>query len=109
MNINGQPYRTIWLKPNDPTTVQIIDQRHLPHRFIIEDLKTLEDAETAIRDMHVRGAPLIGSAAAYGMYLAAKSLQHDKHFDEKIWVAAARLKATRPTVRAVHVLRSIWQ
>ncbi len=97
MNINGQPYRTIWLKPNDPATVQIIDQRHLPHHFIIEDLKTLEDAETAIRDMHVRGAPLIGSAAAYGMYLAAKSLQYDKHFDEKIREASARLKATRPT------------
>lgn len=102
MKINNTPYRTIWLKPDDPATVQIIDQRHLPHRFIIEDLKTLEDFEAAIRDMHVRGAPLIGSAAAYGMYVAARSLRHDrslldKKFDEKMLEAAARLKATRPT------------
>ncbi len=96
MKINNTPFRTIWLKPDDPATVQIIDQRHLPHRFVIEDLKTLEDFEAAIRDMHVRGAPLIGSAAAYGMYVAAISLRDEK-FDEKMLKAATRLKATRPT------------
>ncbi len=96
MKINNTPYRTIWLKPDDPATVQIIDQRHLPHRFVIEDLKTLEDFEVAIRDMHVRGAPLIGSTAAYGMYVAARSLR-DENFDKKMLEAAARLKATRPT------------
>lgn len=97
LKINGTPYRTIWLKPDDPTTVQIIDQRHLPHRFVIEDLKTLEDFEAAIRDMHVRGAPLIGSAAAYGMYIAALSFREPPFFDQKLLEAAARLKATRPT------------
>lgn len=97
MKINGTPYRTIWLKPADPATVQIIDQRYLPHRFVIEDLRTLEAFEIAIRDMHVRGAPLIGSAAAYGMYIAAVSLRNADFFDEKIQAAAARLKATRPT------------
>jgi hypothetical protein len=69
LNIQGKYYRTIWLHPNNDRVVQIIDQRHLPHRFVIEDLSTLEDFEAAIRDMHVRGAPLIGSAAAYGMWL----------------------------------------
>jgi methylthioribose-1-phosphate isomerase len=102
MKINNTPYRTIWLKPDDPATVEIIDQRCLPHRFVIEDLKTLEDFEAAIRDMHVRGAPLIGSAAAYGMYVAARSLRDgrsllDEKFNEKALEAAARLKATRPT------------
>lgn len=97
MKINGTPYRTIWLKKGDPATVQIIDQRHLPHRFVIEDLKTLENFETAIRDMHVRGAPLIGSAAAYGMYVAALSFRDAVFFDEKMQAAATRLQATRPT------------
>ncbi len=55
MNIQGKHYRTIWLHPNDERVVQIIDQRHLPHRFVIEDLTMLEDFEVAIRDMHVRG------------------------------------------------------
>lgn len=96
MKINGTSFRTIWLKPDDPTTVQIIDQRHLPHNFVIEDLRTLEDFEKAIRDMHVRGAPLIGSAAAYGMYVAALGFS-EKNFDQKIQEAALRLKATRPT------------
>ena len=96
MKINGIPYRTIWLKPDDPATIQIIDQRHLPHRFVIEDLKTLGDFEAAIRDMHVRGAPLIGSAAAYGMYVAALHFSSE-NFDKKLLEAAARLKATRPT------------
>ncbi|HFA48654.1 MAG TPA: S-methyl-5-thioribose-1-phosphate isomerase [Bacteroidetes bacterium] len=96
MKINNQAYRTIWLKKDDPSIVQIIDQRHLPHRFVIEDLRTLEDFETAIRDMHVRGAPLIGSTAAYGMYTAALHFSENK-FYEKIKEAGARLKATRPT------------
>lgn len=96
MLINGQPYRTIWLKPDDPTTVQIIDQRHLPHQFVIEDLRSLEDFEASIRDMHLRGAPLIGSAAAYGMYVAALH-SPTANFDEHMQQAARRLMATRPT------------
>ncbi len=97
MNIQGKHYRTIWLHPDNDRVVQIIDQRHLPHRFVIEDLATLEDFEAAIRDMHVRGAPLIGSAAAYGMYVAALQFSALQDFDEKMQEAAARLKATRPT------------
>lgn len=97
MNIQGKHYRTIWPHAARPGVVQIIDQRHLPHRFVIEDLATLEDFEVAIRDMHVRGAPLIGSAAAYGMYVAALQFFEAKNFEEKMLEAAARLKATRPT------------
>ena len=102
MKIQGKHYRTIWPHPTHEGVVQIIDQRHLPHRFVIEDLASLEDFEAAIRDMHVRGAPLIGSAAAYGMYVAAEQFMalpsvSSENFEEKMLEAAARLKATRPT------------
>lgn len=94
MNINGQPHRTIWEK--DETTIQIIDQRSLPHKLTIEDLTSVKDAVEAIREMHVRGAPLIGATAAYGMYLAALEAPADD-FDAFILQAAKDLKATRPT------------
>jgi len=112
MKVKGTHYRTIWPHPDDKRVVQIIDQRQLPHRFVIEDLATLEDFEAAIREMHVRGAPLIGAAAAYGMYVASMSVVASQfmampqvamppvakqYFDEKMREAAARLKATRPT------------
>ncbi len=69
MKVDGTLYRTIWLGA-DGTTVQAIDQTLLPHRFVVRDLRTMKDAEAAIRTMIVRGAPLIGAAAAYGMALA---------------------------------------
>ncbi len=69
MKVDGKPYRTIWLGA-DGTTVQAIDQTLLPHAFVVRDFTTMEDAERAIRTMIVRGAPLIGAAAAYGMALA---------------------------------------
>lgn len=97
MKINGKNHRTIWLKTNDPATVQIIDQRSLPHEVIVEDLRKLVDFENAIRDMHVRGAPLIGSAAAYGMYIAALNMSNIASFDKYLLKAANKLKATRPT------------
>ena len=64
-------FRTIWLKPDDSAVVQIIDQRLLPHDYQVHDLCTWQDADTAIADMYVRGAPLIGATAAWGLYLAA--------------------------------------
>ena len=64
-------FRTIWLKADDFTVVQIIDQRKLPHEYRVHDLTSWEDARTAIADMYVRGAPLIGATAAWGLYLAA--------------------------------------
>ncbi|MBI3517680.1 MAG: S-methyl-5-thioribose-1-phosphate isomerase, partial [Proteobacteria bacterium] len=71
MNVDGKPYRTIWLEP-DGWAVGIIDQTRLPHRFETRRLETLDQAAHAIRAMLVRGAPLIGVAAAYGMALALR-------------------------------------
>ena len=79
--------------------IQIIDQRWLPHRFVIEDLTTVEEAAIAIKDMHVRGAPLIGVTAAYGMYLAALSAsdEPESNFIRKIDQAVDMLRSSRPT------------
>jgi len=69
MKIEGKEYRTIWFDEKNQA-VKIIDQTKLPHQFIIKDLKTIRDAINAIKTMEVRGAPLIGGAAAYGIVLA---------------------------------------
>jgi len=99
MNVYGKPYRTIWIKEDDPHIVQIIDQRHLPHKFIIEDLTTVDDVARAIQEMHVRGAGLIGAMAGYGMYLAALHAPRESAaaFMDTLVAAAEKLKATRPT------------
>lgn len=96
MLVNGRHYRTIWLKEGDDRTVRVIDQRWLPHKFVIEDLKTVDDVEKAIKDMHVRGAGLIGAAAGFGMYLAALEAP-EEGFDDFLVKSADRLAATRPT------------
>ena len=67
MKIEGKEYRTIWFENN---VVKIIDQTKLPHKIVIKDLKTVKDAINAIKTMEVRGAPLIGATAAYGLVLA---------------------------------------
>jgi len=69
MKIQNKEYRTIWY---DDNVVKIIDQTKLPHQFIIKDLTTVKDAINAIKIMEVRGAPLIGGTAAYGVVLAVK-------------------------------------
>lgn len=97
MKVGGQHFRTIWLKPADDRVVQLIDQRFLPHRFVIEDAGTTAQIATAIREMHVRGAGLIGAAAGYGMYLAAIESTGSESFDDRLASAAAELRATRPT------------
>jgi len=97
MNVDGRHYRTIWLKQNDPRVVQIIDQNVLPHRFEIRDIATVAEAAVAIKEMHVRGAGLIGATAGYGMYLAALEAGRENDFDGAIFHAGERLKATRPT------------
>ena len=66
MKVNNQPYRAIWTKPGNNKVAQIIDQRWLPHKFLIEDLTNVEETARAIHEMYVRGAPLIGATAAYG-------------------------------------------
>ncbi len=92
MKVSGKPYRTIWVA-DDGWQVEIIDQTRLPHAFEVLRLKTLEDAAHAIRTMQVRGAPLIGATAAYGVCLA---LREDAS-DEALERACATLLATRPT------------
>ncbi len=67
MKIEGKSYKTIWFENN---LVKIIDQTKLPHKFVIKDLKNVKDAINAIKTMEVRGAPLIGATAAYGLVLA---------------------------------------
>ena len=90
MQINGKAYRTIWFENN---SVKIIDQTKLPHQFIIKDLKTVKDSINAIKTMEVRGAPLIGATAAYGLVLSIiekNDLSHLKKSSEE-------LIASRPT------------
>ena len=77
--------------------VQLIDQRFLPHDFVIEEVRTVEQMATAIREMHVRGAGLIGASAGYGMYLAALEAASRGSFDDHLTAAADQLRATRPT------------
>ena len=92
MKINGTPTRTIW-PASDGQTVEIIDQTRLPHEFVTVRLETLADAAHAIKAMLVRGAPLIGATAAYGMALAAKANPSDL----ALTVSYNVLHATRPT------------
>ena len=90
MRIEGKEYRTIWYEEN---VVKIIDQTKLPHRYIIKELKTVKDAINAIKVMEVRGAPLIGGTAAYGMALAVKE-NNDPEFIKK---SSEELIQSRPT------------
>ena len=90
MKIEGKEYRTIWFENN---IVKIIDQTKLPHQFIIKDLKTVNDAINAIKEMEVRGAPLIGATAAYGLVLAIIE-NNDQSFLKK---SAEDLISSRPT------------
>jgi methylthioribose-1-phosphate isomerase len=91
MRISGTHYRTIW--PTAAGAIRVIDQSRLPFEFTTIDLQTLDDATRAIRTMVVRGAPLIGATAAYGLALALRSNASDRHLDE----ATRALQATRPT------------
>jgi methylthioribose-1-phosphate isomerase len=92
MNVSGRPTRTIWPSA-DGAGVEIIDQTRLPHAFVTTRLSTLDDAAHAIRAMLVRGAPLIGATAAWGMWLALRYDASDAGIDH----AHATLHATRPT------------
>jgi len=105
-NMPGENFRTIWLHPDDPATVQIIDQRRLPHRYEVVDLRSCSDGAFAIREMLVRGAPLIGATAAWSVYLAALEarasgtpLDNQREF---VRDAAGTLAATRPTAVNLH-------
>ncbi len=90
MHINGKKFRTIWFENN---IVKIIDQTKLPHQFIIKDLKTIKDSINAIKTMEVRGAPLIGATAAYGLVLSIIE-RNDQSFLKK---SSEDLIKSRPT------------
>jgi len=98
MKVDGTDYRTIWVSPDSESSVEIIDQRQLPHRFVTVSLEDVDAAYRAIKDMLVRGAGLIGATAGYGMYLAALRAD-DKRILEELEKAGSRLKSARPTAR----------
>ncbi len=92
MKVDGRHIRSIWLEP-DGVTVSAIDQRRLPHHFVVAQLTSCDAAAEAIRAMLVRGAPLIGATAAFGMALAMRADSSDASLDR----AYRTLIATRPT------------
>ena len=92
MKVNGTPYRSIWLNENG-WSADIIDQTRLPHKFVIKTLSSMQDAAEAISVMRVRGAPLIGATAAYGLALAMREDAGDGSLES----AAETLLETRPT------------
>lgn len=92
MRVDGKPWRTIWLEA-DGWSVGVIDQTRLPHRFETSRLTTLAEAAATISTMVIRGAPLIGATAAYGMALALREDASDQGLER----AHATLLATRPT------------
>jgi methylthioribose-1-phosphate isomerase len=100
-NVPGEDFRTIWLHPDDPGVVQVIDQRQLPHRYEVSDLRSHVDGVFAIREMLVRGAPLIGATAAWSLYLAALEARSASEEPDQqlqfIHSAAEALAGTRPT------------
>ncbi len=96
MKIQNKHFQTIWLKDGSPEIIQVIDQRKLPFQFEIFEIKTVEDSFFAIKEMVVRGAPLIGVTAAYGMYLAVLNFE-GSDFEQYIAEKADYLKSSRPT------------
>ncbi|MEE4113217.1 MAG: S-methyl-5-thioribose-1-phosphate isomerase, partial [Desulfobacteraceae bacterium] len=96
MIVDGKQVRPIWLD-DDQTTVKVIDQRQLPHRFVVADLTTVDQVIHAIREMFVRGAPLIGVTGAYGVMMAALNGKSASDQTGFIVEACRRIKASRPT------------
>lgn len=99
MNVYGKHYRTIWIKEDDSTIVQAINQELLPYKFEILDLTTVDQVAYAITSMQVRGAGLIGATAGYGMYIAALQAPRNNRdaFFASLTADGERLNATRPT------------
>ncbi|MCI0735686.1 MAG: S-methyl-5-thioribose-1-phosphate isomerase [Beijerinckiaceae bacterium] len=105
MLAGGKAFRTIW-PGSDAESVQVIDQTRLPHEFVVVSITTLDEAARAIEDMQVRGAPLIGVTAAYGLALAMRAEPSDTNLE----TACAALAATRPTgVNLRWVIREMRQ
>ncbi len=97
MQIDGKNYQSIWLDESDHSVVRVIDQQKLPFFFETKELRSVEDVYSAIKDMTVRGAPLIGAASAFGMYLATLEINSYTNIREHLANAARYLISCRPT------------
>jgi len=97
MLVNGHHQRTVWLKPDDPQVLCIIDQRKLPWSFEVVELRTVQEVAIAIKEMWVRGAGCIGATAGYGMWLATLESMRDPDFKLGLKMSARKLLQTRPT------------
>jgi len=97
MKINNKEYQTIWLDENDPGNVCVIDQQKLPFFFEIKNLRSVDDVYEAIENMTVRGAPLIGAAGAFGLYLATLEITSHTDIRDHLSNAARYLISCRPT------------
>lgn len=107
MKIDGKHYQTIWINENNEKLIQVFDQRFFPHEIKIFNIQNTNDAIFAIKEMVVRGAPLIGVTAAYGLYLACLEAQKESNPDRYIEEIAQKLAQTRPT--AVNLVWAIAQ
>jgi len=97
MRIGDQNYQSIWLDESDPSVVRVIDQQKLPFFFETKELRSVDDVFYAIEDMTVRGAPLIGAAGAFGIYLATLEINSRTNIREHLSNAARYLISCRPT------------
>jgi len=97
MKIGNQNYQSIWADERDPSVIRVIDQQKLPFFFETRDLRSVEDVFNAIEDMTVRGAPLIGAAGAFGIYLATLEINLQTNITEHLSNAARYLISSRPT------------
>lgn len=97
MKVGDQEYQSIWFDNKQPDRVFVIDQRCLPYDLKVEELNSLKDVYNAIKEMHVRGAPVIGACAAWGLYLAALEPGNSLQMEEALTNAANYLKSSRPT------------
>jgi len=97
MKVGESEYRGIWQGDDKASTVMVIDQRRLPFSFDLMELRSVDDVCMAISTMAVRGAPLIGAAAAWGIWLSFLEHRNEKNISVSVHSDAARLRATRPT------------
>ena len=97
MKIGNQYYQSIWIDKNEPDVVKVIDQQKLPFFFEIKELRSVDDVFNAIEDMTVRGAPLIGAAGAFGIYLATLEINSQTNIREHLSNAEHYLISCRPT------------
>jgi methylthioribose-1-phosphate isomerase len=97
MKIGNRNYQTIWLDEDDPAAVCVIDQQKLPFSVEVKKLRSVDDAYEAINSMTVRGAPLIGATAAFGLYLATLEITHQTNIRDHLANAGRYLISCRPT------------